>query len=70
MSDLSLFGPGTWLIFGIVLAPVYGMLIAWAIGEPSDLRTGLLGVGYLVALTCVLWGGLLALTLVIGVMFF
>lgn len=70
MSGLPLFGPGTWLIFGIVLAPIYGMLIAWAVGKPRDRKTGLLGVAYLVGLTTTLWGSLLIVTLLIGVIFF
>lgn len=70
MSGLPLFGPGTWLIFGIVLAPVYGMLLAWALGAPRDRRSLALGVTYLVGLTCALWGGLLVFTLLLGVVFF
>ena len=64
------FGPGTWLIFGIILLPVYGMLFGWFLGEPRDVRTGLLGVGYLVGFTAALWGALSVMTLLIGVIFF
>lgn len=63
-------GPGTWLIFGIVLLPVYLMLAAWFLGEPRDTRTGLLGVGYLVGLTVAMWAGFGVLTVGIGVVFF
>lgn len=63
-------GPGTWLIFGIVLLPVYGMLAAWFVGEPTDTRTALLGVGYLVGLTVLLWAGMAVKTLLIGGIFF
>ena len=64
------FGPGTWLIFGIVLLPVYLMLGAWFLGEPRDTQTGLLGVGYLVGLTVAMWAGFGILTVGIGVVFF
>ncbi|KKF39868.1 hypothetical protein FK85_25125 [Halorubrum saccharovorum] len=67
---LPFVGPGTYLIFGIVLAPVYAMVAAWFIGDPSDRAKGLLGVGYLAGLTTVLWGGLFVATLVIGAVFF
>lgn len=70
MSGIPLFGPGTWLIFGIVLAPVYIMLSAWVLGEPSDRTPLLLGVGYLIGLTTLLWGGFLIVTLIIGALFF
>ncbi|OYR80753.1 hypothetical protein DJ71_14405, partial [Halorubrum sp. E3] len=43
---LPFVGPGTYLIFGIVLAPVYAMVAAGFIGDPSDRDSGLLGVGY------------------------
>ncbi|MUW13823.1 hypothetical protein GJ633_03450 [Halorubrum sp. CBA1125] len=67
---LPFVGPGTYLIFGIVLLPVYAMVVAWFVGDPSDRFAGLLGVGYLAGLTTVLWGGLLLATLVIGALFF
>lgn len=67
---LPFVGPGTYLIFGIVLAPVYLMIAAWFLGEPSDTRRALLGVGYVVGLTTALWGGLFVATMVIKFVFF
>ncbi|ELZ60064.1 MULTISPECIES: hypothetical protein [Halorubrum] len=67
---LPFVGPGTYLIFGIVLAPVYAMVAAWFVGDPSDRFAGLLGVGYLAGLTTVLWGSLFVATLIIGAVFF
>ena len=64
------FGPGTWLVFGVILVPVYGMLLGWFLGEPRDLRTGLLGVGYLVGLTTALWVVFGLFTILLGVIFF
>ncbi|MBI2914956.1 MAG: hypothetical protein HYY08_03410 [Firmicutes bacterium] len=55
---------GTWLIFGIILVPVYMMLMGWFLGKPRNLRLSLLGVGYVVGLVVFLWIGLLAMTIV------
>jgi hypothetical protein len=70
LSDIPLFGPGTWLIFAIVLAPIYLMLLGWFFGDPSDKRTELLGVGYIAVLIVSLWGGFWVLTLIIKGVFF
>lgn len=67
---LPLVGPGTYLIFGVVLMPVYLMLVAWFVGDPRELKSGLLGVSYLVGLTTALWGGLYVATILIDVAFF
>ncbi len=55
---------GTWLIFGIVLLPVYMMLLGWFLGKPRNLRLSLVGVGYVVGLTTLLWLGLIMMTIV------
>lgn len=67
---LPLFGPGTYLIFGIVFAPIYIMIISWFVGDPRDIKPQLLGVSYLVALTTSLWGGLFVFTIIIKFVFF
>lgn len=67
---LPFVGPGTYLIFGIVLLPIYLMLAAWVLGDPSDRRSALLGVSYLAGLTVALWGGLFVLTMIIRFAFF
>ncbi|WP_049923311.1 hypothetical protein [Halopiger djelfimassiliensis] len=61
---------GTWLIFGIVLLPVYVMVVAWFVGSPRSPKTGLLGVSYLVGLTTTMWVSMLVLTVVIGFVFY
>lgn len=58
------------LIFGVVLLPVYLMLVGWFAGEPRQLKTPLLGVGILASVTVGLWGGLAAFAAVIGLLFF
>jgi len=61
---------GTWLIFGVVLVPIYVMVAAWFLGEPRETKTGLLGVTYLVGITAQMWIGMFVLTVIIGVVFY
>jgi len=61
---------GTILIFGVVLLPVYIMLIGWFAGEPRQLKTPLLGVGILASVTVGLWGGLAIFGALLGLVFF
>lgn len=63
-------GPGTYLIFAVILMPVWIMAISWFVGKPNDTKTGLLGVTYLVGITAQMWIGMLILTVIIGVVFF
>jgi hypothetical protein len=60
---------GTLIIFGVVLSPVYLMLFAWFVGKPRELRTPLLGVGYLASITVGLWGGLALFAALLGALF-
>jgi hypothetical protein len=61
---------GTLIIFGVVFSPVYLMLFAWFVGKPRELRTPLLGVGYLASITIGLWAGLALFAELLGVLFF
>ncbi|MBI2849844.1 MAG: hypothetical protein HYX80_02235 [Chloroflexi bacterium] len=61
---------GRWLFLGIVLAPVYGMLLGWFLGKPRNLRLALRGVAYLLTMIVALWGGLFVLSMVIKFIFF
>lgn len=61
---------GTWVIFGVILAPVYTMLFGWFLGRPRNLRKTLLGLSYLLGLTTLLWGGLFALSMLFKFVFF
>lgn len=61
---------GTILIFGVVMMPVYMMLVGWFVGRPRELRTSLLGVGVLVSVTVGLWGGLALFAAFLGMLFF
>ncbi|QSW98786.1 hypothetical protein [Haloterrigena alkaliphila] len=61
---------GTWIIFAVILVPIYVMLISWFTGTPRDTKTGLLGVSYLVGLTTMMWVGMFVLTVLIGIVFY
>jgi hypothetical protein len=67
---LPFVGPGTYVIFGIVLLPVYLMLAAWFIGEPRDRMAQFLGVSYVVGITVGLWAGAFVATMAIKFLFF
>lgn len=62
--------PGTWLIFGVILVPVYGALLGWFLGDPTNPKTAVMGVGYLVGLVLALWVPMYILTVIIGLVFF
>ncbi|MBI4180794.1 MAG: hypothetical protein HY528_02580 [Chloroflexi bacterium] len=61
---------GRWLIFGIILMPIYGMLLGWFLGKPRNFRMAFRGLAYLLGLIVVLWGGLFLLSMVIKLFFF
>ncbi len=63
-------GPGTWLIFGVILFPIYVMVVAWFAGTPRQTTPATLGVVYLVGIATSMWVGMLILTLLIGVVFY
>ena len=69
---LEWIGPpvGTWLVFGIILLPVYGMLVGWFLGKPRNFSLALRGFAYLLTMIVVLWGGLFALSMLIKFVFF
>jgi hypothetical protein len=61
---------GTWLIFAVIMAPVYGTLLGWFLGKPRDLRKAFLGVGLLLGIGLALWIGMLLISLLFGFVFF
>ena len=60
---------GTWLIFGIVLVPVYTLLLGWFLGKPRNLRLSLMGVGYVAGLIALLWAGLAVMSTIVRLLF-
>ena len=63
-------GPGTWLIFGIVLVPVYVAILGWFLGKPRDVPTAILGLGYLIGFILLLWIPMYILSVIIWLVFF
>ena len=61
---------GPVLIFGIVLAPVYLMLVGWFTSRPRELRLPLVGVGFLVGFTALAWGGMALLGVLLDLVYF
>ncbi|QSW98785.1 hypothetical protein [Haloterrigena alkaliphila] len=61
---------GTWIIFAVILVPIYVMLVAWFVGTPRNTTTGLLGVTYLVGIATTMWVSMLVLTIIIGLVFY
>jgi len=61
---------GTYLIFGVILVPIYVMIAAWFLGEPRDTKTSIMGVSYLVGITAQMWIGMFFLTIIIGAVFY
>lgn len=61
---------GTYIIFGVVLLPIYVMIIAWFTGAPRDTKVGLLGVTYLVGIATSMWVSMLVMTVLIGIIFY
>ncbi len=69
---LEWIGPpiGRWLVLGIILVPVYGMLLGWYFGKPRNLRLALRGTAYLFGMIVLLWGGLFGVSMLIKFVFF
>lgn len=61
---------GRWLFLGIVLVPIYCMLLGWFLGKPRNFPVALRGLAYLLGLIVMLWGGLFLLSVVIKLVFF
>ncbi|SIR83299.1 hypothetical protein [Natronorubrum thiooxidans] len=61
---------GTYIIFAVILLPIYVMLVAWFAGSPRETKTGLLGVSYLVGIATSMWASMLVLTVLIGIIFY
>ena len=69
MTGSSLY-VGTWLVFGVILLPVYGMLVAWFIGKPRKIRKAFLGLGLLFGIAAALWVGLYLVSMLFHVVFY
>lgn len=61
---------GLWLLLGVVFAPFYLMLAGWFFGRPREVRLPLVGLGFLVGLTVLAWGGMALFALALDVVFY
>lgn len=61
---------GLWLIPGIIMVPVYGMILAWFLGRPRNMLVAFRGLVYLIAMIVLLWGGMALVSLLIKYVFF
>lgn len=61
---------GLWLLFGVVLAPFYLMLAGWFLGRPRQLRLPLIGVGFLIGLMALAWGGMALFAILLKIVFY
>ncbi|GAB7090522.1 hypothetical protein JCM18237_07930 [Halorubrum luteum] len=41
---------GIYVLFGILLLPIYAVLAGWLLGEPRDFRTAGIGLGVMAAM--------------------
>lgn len=62
--------PGSYLIFAIILVPVYVMITAWFFGKPRDLKTQLLGCGVFFGLITAVWVTMFIAMEVVGYIFY
>lgn len=49
---------GLWLLLGVVFTPFYLTLAGWLFGRPREWRMPLIGLGFMVGLTVLAWGGM------------
>lgn len=61
-------GVGLYVIFGIIMLPVYAMLAGWVFGKPKKFQPVAIAVGYLVLLAVVIVLGLWVLGILTGIL--
>ncbi|APX96204.1 hypothetical protein [Natronorubrum daqingense] len=64
----SLVHIGLFVVFGVVLVPVYVMLAGWFLGKPRDFRTAFIGLGAILGSIIVLIIGTAIAGAAIGVL--
>lgn len=61
---------GIWLLLGIVFAPFYLTLAGWFLGHPREMRLPLIGLGFLIGLMALAWGGMALFGVLIHLVFY
>lgn len=59
---------GLYVIFGIIMLPVYVMILGWLLGKPRDFRSIAMTFGYMLAFIAALVVGLAVLGTVISLL--
>lgn len=57
---------GLYVVFGVVMLPVYAMLLGWFLSDPQELKRPVIALGWVVGLIVLVVVGALALSLVAG----
>lgn len=63
----DLVGIGLYVIFGVILLPVYAMMAGWIFGKPTEFRPVGIAIGYLVLLSIIILLGLWILGVLTGI---
>lgn len=63
-------GIGPLLMFGVVLSPIYVMLLGWFLDRPREVRPALIGVGFIVGFTVAAWAAAALFAFFLRVVFF
>ena len=58
---------GLYVIFGIIMLPVYVMIVGWLVGKPRDYRTVAMTFGYVITFVAALVVGLAVLGAAISI---
>lgn len=58
---------GLYVIYGIVLLPVYLMIAGWLVGKPGDYRVVAIASSYVIGFIGLVVGGLFALDAIITI---
>lgn len=58
---------GLYVIFGIIMLPVYAMIAGWLIGKPRDYRTVVMTFGYVFGFIVLVVAGLFVLGTFVGI---
>lgn len=59
---------GIYVLFGILLLPIYAVLAGWLLGEPRDFRTAGIGLGVMAAMAVFMIGSTAMMGIVFGIL--
>jgi len=59
---------GIYVLFGILLLPIYTVVAGWLLGEPRDFRTAGIGLGVMAAMAVFMIGSTAMMGIVFGLL--